>query len=233
MVKDHLVMSLSDAKNQDSRNLNNWIAWIVVIIAVLWILHTTTQYFVMGVDRTIFMRHKIQTGFVPWDGWRLVLSIHVAAAIVALATGAITFMLGIFKDHWSLHRLAGRTYVITVVVSGTAGLPLAFTATGGAPATAGFLVLNCVWLILVASAFVLARKRDVLRHRVWAVRSYAVTFANMTLHLVTALLTGPLDSRTAAYTVAVWLCWPLNLCIAEALLRGIANLKSAMKKNVT
>lgn len=187
---------------------------------VLWILHTATQYFVMGEDRTPFMRHKVQTGFEPWAGWRPVLGVHVAAAVAALASGGLALGLGLRKQHWVLHRWTGRGYVVAVLISATAGIPLAFTATGGAPAAAGFLVLNGVWLRTVAGTYRLARRRDLAKHRAWAVRSYAVTFANMTFHLLTTSLTGPLGGRSAAYTVAVWLCWPVNLLAAELFLRA-------------
>ncbi|WP_409996679.1 DUF2306 domain-containing protein [Gimesia aquarii] len=150
-----------------------------------------------------------------------------------MATGVVAFVLGIRKQRWPLHRLAGRTYAVAVVISAVAGLPLAFTATGGASATIGFLLLNGVWLATAAATYLLARRHDIARHRAWAVRSYAVTFANMTLHLLTALLTDPLDSRAAAYIVAVWLCWPVNLCAAEVALRAGARLNARSKKAVT
>lgn len=187
-------------------------------MALLWTLHTATQS--LGFDRTTFMRHKVESGFEPWTGWWVVLGVHVVAATTALLTGAAAFLLGVYEVRWSWHRVVGRIYALAVTLSAAAGLPLAFTATGGSPATAGFLLLNGVWLVTVAATYMLARRRDVARHRAWALRSYAVTLANMTLHLITAALTGPLDSRTAAYTVAVWLCWPLNLCATEIAIRA-------------
>ncbi|MEO1366472.1 MAG: DUF2306 domain-containing protein [Acidobacteriota bacterium] len=200
--------------------LKKWLTRGAAALPALWILHTATQYFVMGIDRTPFMRHKVQTGFEPWAGWRPLLGAHVTAAVVALAAGGVAFALGERRRRWTVHRWAGRGYVVAVAVSGAAGLPLALTATGGAPAAVGFLVLNGVWLRTAAGTYWLARRRDVEGHRTWAVRSYAVTFANMTLHVLTALLTGPLGSRTAAYTAAVWLCWPINLAGAELYLRS-------------
>lgn len=60
--------------------------------------YVATQYFAMGVDRTTFMRHKVQLGVEPWSRWQILLTVHVTAAIVAMATRAVAFLVDVLKS---------------------------------------------------------------------------------------------------------------------------------------
>jgi uncharacterized membrane protein YozB (DUF420 family) len=68
---------------------------------------------------------------------------------------------------------------------------------------------------------------DRAAHRRWMYRSYALTFAGVTLRLyLPVAIFGPYGFA-AAYAVIAWLCWAPNLFVAEWLLgrrrkRGVA-----------
>jgi hypothetical protein len=69
-------------------------------------------------------------------------------------------------------------------------------------------------------AFIRIRVRDLVSHREWMIRSFALTLAAVTLriYLPVSLLSGVefLD----AYPVIAWACWVPNLLIAEAVIRA-------------
>lgn len=186
----------------------------MAIVAALWIVHTLTQYFVRGLDRTRFWREKLGEGFEPWNGWQSVLLLHAGAACVAIAAALVSFGLA-DRANWRLHRAAGITYGTAVLVSAAAGLPLAFTATGGPASVAAFLLLNVAWMTTTLVAWRSARLRQISIHRVWVGRSFAITLANTTLHILTTSLDAAAADRITAYVVAAWACWPLNLAVYE------------------
>lgn len=51
----------------------------------------------------------------------------------------------------------------------------------------GFNALNIIWLLITITAIVQIRKKRIIRHRNWMIRSYAFCFTNMGIHLITSL----------------------------------------------
>jgi hypothetical protein len=106
-----------------------------------------------------------------------------------------------------------------VLLGGIGGLVLATIATGGLVARVGFALLAVMWLASGAQAYLAVRRGDLVRHRRWMIRNFALTFAAVTLRLHLPVLTFgfnvPFDD---AYAVVAWLAWVPNLVIAEWLL---------------
>lgn len=209
-----------EAKNSEGRDQagggrgGSIAVWAIAVVAVLWIMHTVTQYFARGITSTKFFREKQELGIELWEGWRAVLLVHAGCASVAIAAGVFAIAYA-NRRSWRWHRLVGRCYVIAVALSAATAVPLFMTSTGGWVATIGFVVLNAVWLYCTAQTYFTARQRDIRRHRVWFRRSAAVTMANTTLHVLTLALSLMMVDRVLAYTVSVWLCWPLNVLATE------------------
>ncbi len=108
---------------------------------------------------------------------------HVVCASVALTTGAVQFSSRIRR--WSLpfHRVTGRVYVAAICIAGPAAIVMShgtafFTAT---------LVQAGTWITTAIAALLTARNRQIEQHRQWVVRSYAVTFGFILLHLLNPL----------------------------------------------
>ena len=86
-------------------------------------------------------------------------------------------------------------------------------------AIAGFAALAVCWLHTAIRALVAILAGDVVAHRRWMVRNFALTFAAVTLrlYLPAAMVSGvPFE---AAYPAIAWLCWVPNLLAAEALFK--------------
>ena len=86
-------------------------------------------------------------------------------------------------------------------------LGLAPVAYGGLPAQLGFLGLALFWIVTGALAFASIRRRRIPQHLRWMIRSYALTFAAVTLRLWLPLLQLAGLSFVAAYATVAWLSW--------------------------
>ena len=147
------------------------------------------------------------------------LVVHAGFAATALALGALQ-LFPRFRASWpAWHRRAGTVYVIVCMIAGTAGLLLALGTTAGPIGTAGFGALAVLWIGCTANAWRYARARDFVSHRRWMIRSYALTFAAVTLRIYLPIaIIAHLDVG-AAYQAISFLCWVPNLIVAELWLR--------------
>jgi hypothetical protein len=135
---------------------------------------------------------------------------HVAGAALALATGAVQFSSRIRRWNLDFHRVTGRIYVGAICVAGPAAIVLShgtlfFTAT---------LVQAGTWLVTATAALLTARNRQIEPHRQWVVRSYAVTFTFIVLHVAnpTGIWTHFSDSE---YATAIIICTFLAVLVPD------------------
>lgn len=153
------------------------------------------------------------------DGARLAFTAHVAAAPVALALGAFQFMPWLRARARGLHRLSGRVYAAAILIGGLGSLGMVPTSAGGAAAQIGFGLLAVLWLAFTANAVRHAMARRFEAHRAWMTRSYALTFAGVTLRLYLAPMLTAGMVYDEAIVILAWACWVPNLLVAEWLLR--------------
>jgi uncharacterized membrane protein len=97
---------------------------------------------------------------------------HTLAGIFALLIGPVNFSSRIRQHHLQLHRVLGRIYVISVFIGAATGVTLA----AGRPGLPGTSIQAAAWIICTTAALITARNRQIVEHRQWMVRSYAVTF---------------------------------------------------------
>jgi len=194
--------------------------WIAAILAAL-IGVSSLRYLVLGVagaPDNVAANTYARTGALVF---------HAALASLALILGAFQLFPG-FRARWpAWHRRSGTVYVISCLLAGVAGLLLAAGASSGPIATAGFGLLAIIWIGCTAQAWRLARAHDFVRHRRWMIRSYALTFAAVTLRLyLPAAIIAHLDVVTA-YRAISFLCWVPNLIFAELWLRRAAPFRTS------
>ena len=149
---------------------------------------------------------------------RLGIYAHVFASVFALALGPFQFSARLRAKHRALHRWAGRLYLgVGVLVGGLAGLFMASHAFGGLLSRLGFTGLALGWLYTGSRAYLAIRSRDVVSHRRWMIRNFALTFAAVTLRLWLPASMASGIAFELAYPVIAWLCWVPNLVVAELL----------------
>ena len=148
---------------------------------------------------------------------------HVVFASVALAVGSVQFAKRLRSRRPAVHRWIGRLYVLCVLIAGLSGIALGPFAPGGWVAGLGFMILGVLWIITTGIAVAAARRRDFAKHRDWMIRSFALTFAGVTLRLLLApfVLTGG-DYVSNSVWLA-WACWVPNILFAEWLIARSRN----------
>ena len=145
---------------------------------------------------------------------------HIAASLIALAVGPWQFNTRVRSRVLNLHRWMGRVYVVAVLAGGTAGLVLARTSQEGLVTHLGFGLLAIAWLASTLQAYRVIRAGDDVRHRDWMIRSFALTFAAVTLRLILPLELSLGVPFPLAYQIVAWACWVPNALVAEWLIRG-------------
>lgn len=148
---------------------------------------------------------------------------HAFFGGVALLVGAFQFRQSILRRRPRIHRILGTIYVASALLTGAAGLYMAFFAYGGAITRLGFGSLAVVLLITTSLAYAKIRKRDVALHREWMLRSYALIFAAVTLRIELPILVAAFGAFEPAYRVVAWSCWVPNLLWAEIYVRATAG----------
>ena len=145
----------------------------------------------------------------PW------LFVHAGFAATALLAGPFQFLPGLRARQPRIHRWIGRTYVTACLIGGSAGLLLATGTTAGPIAAAGFGALAVLWLGATAIALRRALARRFDEHRRWMIRSFAMTFAAVTLRIYMPLAQIAHLDPAEAYLAIAWLAWVPNLIVAE------------------
>jgi uncharacterized membrane protein len=141
---------------------------------VLWIFLGLTALFVFITSEVLLV-----TDYPMYHAYRLqviadrhLLIPHTLAGIFALLIGPINFSSRIRQRHLPLHRVLGRIYVISVFIGAATGVALAT----GRPGLPGTSMQAAAWIVCTTAALITARNRQIVQHRQWMVRSYAVTF---------------------------------------------------------
>lgn len=151
-------------------------------------------------------------------GYVTALLFHAGGGIFALALGPWGFWTKFRNKYLRLHRILGRIYLLSVLVSVVAGFYLAFSALGGLPGRSGFGLLAVVWLVTGTMAYRRIRRGDVQAHHEWMIRNYALTFSAVTLRLWLPLLAALGYDFPESYPTVAWLAWVPNLLVAELII---------------
>jgi hypothetical protein len=135
---------------------------------------------------------------------------HVAGAALALTTGAVQFSSRIRRWSLTFHRITGRVYVGSIFVAG----PVAIVMSHGTIFFTATIVQAGAWMVTALAALLTARNRQIEQHRQWVVRSYAVTFTFILLHVMNP--TGFWGRFTEAdYATAIIICTLLAVLLPD------------------
>lgn len=139
---------------------------------------------------------------------------HLGLGALALILGAFQFLGTLRAKKPAVHRWIGRFYISFCLASGVAGFFMALSSQIP-DAKYGFIGLAVAWIAASSMGYLKARARDFTAHREWMIRSYALTYAAVTLRVLLPLqLINGVPFETA-YLVVSWACWVPNLLIAE------------------
>ncbi len=169
------------------------------------------------------VQYKLESPDFHVTPWVYFLYAHIITGCAALLIGPFQ----IFRKQRSpssrnRHRAFGLIYVACILVSGLVNIYLSLFASGGWFARTGFFAMDLFWLYATCVAVAKAARKEIPAHRAWMLRSYAVTFAAVTLRLYQVPLML-LWSFEPAYKISAWACWLGNLLVVELTLRKRAK----------
>ena len=141
------------------------ILWISLGLTALFVFITSEVFLVA--DYPMYHAYRLQ---VIAD--RHFLIPHTICGVVALLAGPVQFSSRLRQGYLKLHRVLGLMYVISVFIGAYTGIALA----AGRPGLPGTSMQAAAWIVCTTAAFVTARNRQLIQHRQWMARSYAVTF---------------------------------------------------------
>ena len=167
---------------------------------------------------------QIPLGALPEDSMRLAsvpvtFFLHSLGGVLFGILGPLQFFRALRMRFGTLHRLSGRVFVLAGAGLGLSGLALLLQVesirTGFLDAARGVFSLALIAALVLGVAA--ARAHDILRHRAWMIRAYAIGMGTGTVALIMFpiyLITGgpPMGLASDIVVVGMWL---LNITLAE------------------
>jgi uncharacterized membrane protein len=198
------------AIRNNSRALNLTILSALALLALWFIAKRALPYFELS---------PAHYGPYFWPRrWWLVL--HIAGGVTALTVGLVQLWLGLTNRVATVHRSLGKVYLGAITIGSLGGFYLSLTIPGSAPYAAGLFSLCVAWVVTTTAAVLAIRRRNLLQHREWMMRSYAVTFAFVTFRFgVDALVGWQGLSPGDAQAIMAWACWAIPLLLLEPLIQ--------------
>jgi uncharacterized membrane protein len=157
--------------------------------------------------------------------WNIGFYTHIFLGGLALLIGWTQFSSKFRNKNLALHRVTGKIYVVSALVSSATGIYIGIFATGGLIPSMGFICLGVIWFYTTLMAYIYIRNKQILQHQKTMIYSYAACFAGVTLRLWLPVLTSIFGNFITAYTIVAWLCWVPNLLVAYLITMRIRILK--------
>lgn len=142
--------------------------------------------------------------------------IHIAAGALCIGTALIQFSRYILKKSKAIHRISGKIYVAVVLFLGApTGLYMSFFAKGSFWERALFMFMAAWWFITTLYGLSTIHKKNVIAHKVWMIRSYAMAMTAVSFrvfHIVFYLFGW---DALENYELSLWISVVGNMLFAE------------------
>ncbi|GGG53202.1 DUF2306 domain-containing protein [Paenibacillus radicis (ex Gao et al. 2016)] len=193
-------------------------AWITFLI----ILYSLVNNYLIDPEAKAFLSQKIGLKRdLNLPVWLNVMYVHVAFACITMASGLLNFSNRLFEKSRKFHRTNGYIYFVSVLLVVLTSGYMAPYATGGKISSMGFNALNLIWLFVTITALVQIKRKRIVQHRNWMIRSYAFCFTNMLIHLITTLFhEGFGVDYAASYTISIYSSIVLLLIVPSFMIKA-------------
>jgi hypothetical protein len=142
--------------------------------------------------------------------------IHITAGSLCIATALIQFSRYILKKTKAIHRWSGKIYVFVVLFLGApTGLYMSFFAKGSFWERSLFMFMASWWFITTLYGLNTIRKKNVLGHKIWMMRSYAMAMTAVTFRVYHILFYLSGWDHLANYELSLWISVIGNMLFAE------------------
>ncbi len=152
---------------------------------------------------------------------------HALAGVVFGLTGPVQFVRAVRNRFGLLHRVLGVAFVLSGAILGLSALSLLAQVTPQRTAVVDVArgLFGLALLFALTKAMVAIRSREILRHRAWVIRAYAVGMGLAAVSLVffpIFLVTGRAPTGLASDVLFV-ASWLLSIAIGELVIRSLSR----------
>lgn len=190
------------------------ISWLVITFFAMVLFYVTSQYLSFRPDINFLL---VKQDLIFDAVWRPTFYIHVISGMLVILIGPFQFLPNLRKRYLKVHKKLGKIYAYGILgFAAPTGLIMAFYAEGGMWSTLAFLVMSFLWFYTTIMAIITVKKKKIIEHKKWMYRSYALSFAAVTLRLLVPImsLSNNLSEEFIIVSTA-WLSWMFNLIIIE------------------
>jgi uncharacterized membrane protein len=143
---------------------------------------------------------------------------HIAGASAALLLGPFQFWNRLRNNYPTYHRTAGKIFIIGSLIAAVCAFRLNLMY-DCKPCRISLGILSVIWLFTTAAAWWAIKRKNIIAHRQFMVRSYTAALAFVFIRIFPLLgykkVFPFLDTQMERRTTAEWLCWVVPLLIVE------------------
>lgn len=192
------------------------IAWLVMAFFAIVLFAITAEYLSLRTDINFLLEKQDLIGDVVWMP---TFYLHVVSGMLVILIGPFQFIKKLRKMNIDLHRFLGKIYAYGILaVAAPTGLIMAFYAEGGFWSSVAFTIMSGLWILTTLLAILKIKNGDIVGHQKWMIRSYALSFAAVTLRLLVPLFSEFYMDKNLIIISTAWLSWMLNLLVAEGII---------------
>jgi len=191
---------------------------ILAVFAILIGLYPLIYFFI---DRRFGLLQSKSNALLLDLTWNAGFYTHIILGGIALLIGWTQFVNNWRNKFPKYHRNLGKVYISACLLSASAGIYIAFYATGGIIASSGFMSLGVIWFYTTFKAYRHVKNGHFVKHQQMMIYSYAACCSAITLRIYLPLLIAFFHNFNTAYLIVAWLCWIPNLLIAYLLTRRL------------
>lgn len=198
---------------QSAKVLSQMLFWVPVAVFSLLLIYNTLPYFTFEKDFTFIQERSFlfESSF-----YNTCFYIHIAAGAICIGTALIQFSRYILKKSKAIHRVSGKIYVAVVLFLGApTGLYMAFFAKGSFWERALFVFMAGWWFITTLYGLTTIHKRNVVAHKVWMMRSYAMAMTAVTFRVYHLFFYIMGWDHLENYEISLWISVVGNMLFAE------------------
>jgi uncharacterized membrane protein len=156
----------------------------------------------------------------PWLAY-----LHLTPGVLYLLGAPLQLSYRFRSRHYTFHRRLGRVLAGAAMISGVFALIFGGRFSyGGLPEASAAVVFGLWFLTCLVLAVRAIRRDDIVHHRRWMIRAFAIGIGIGTTRIWLALLpaTGLLDFASS-FGPAFWISFSLHALLAELWLRAFPN----------
>jgi uncharacterized membrane protein len=155
------------------------------------------------------------------------LMVHLVSGIAYATIGAFQFSASFRRSHRAWHRRAGRVLIGLGLTAASSGVWLTLFYDGKDDTGVLLNLFRLIFASALAASLVLAlaaiRRRDIVRHRAWMTRGYAIGLGPATQIFTLGFGEGVFGTGALATALLTGAGWVINLAIAEWAIRRPAR----------